>query len=466
MRWLAAVLAILLTAGAAAAAEDIRVAIGTQDTTINCATAGPLVRELRLLDKYLPRTGKYANAKYEVIWKTFTSGPPVTNEMVANKLDIGMMGDFPALLNGVTFDRSPAGVKSVYVATISGSVTGGGNGLVVPLDSPAHSLKDLRGKQISVPFGSAAHGMLLRAIKDLGWDPDKDVSLVSQSPEIGGSSLKGKKIDAHADFVPFAELFPFRGFARKIYEGATVGVPTSHGVLVRSDYAEKYPEVVVAFLKAMLEANRVYAEKPEELSEKMQEWTGIEAEVSYMFHGPLGIQTVDFTLKPEYMKGLKTALETLKLIKRAEGDFDVDRWVTDRFIRQAAKEMKLDYDKRLRSYAPLPLSGNDALTGKPIDDPKLAGQIWVKGESKVRGYATPDSTLAALKNLEGEKREVRVAFVHDRGTGFKLFADKAWYVNGARSGGAAFLLRGAAEDWARANGGAVVEYAAAKQTAH
>jgi NitT/TauT family transport system substrate-binding protein len=465
-RHMAAVLLTLglaFSPGATSAQEPIRIAIGTQDTTINCATAGPLIRELKLLDKHLPRAGKYQNAKYEIIWKTFTSGPPVTNEMVANKLDIGMMGDFPALLNGVTFDRGASGVTSLYVATISGSVTGGGNGLVVPLDSPAQSLRDLKGKQISVPFGSAAHGMLLRAIKDLGWDSERDVTLVSQSPEVGGSSLKGKKIDAHADFVPFAELFPFRGFARKIYEGATVGVPTSHGVIVRSDYAQKYPEVVVAFLKAMLEANRLYAEKPEELSEKMQEWTGIEAEVNYMFHGPLGIQTVDFSLKPEFVKGLKTALDTLKLIKRTEGDFDVDKWVTDRFIRQAAKEMDLDYDKRLRSYAQLPLTGTDALTGKPIGDPKLAGQIWVKGESRARAYGTPDATLLALKKLEGEKRETRVAFVHDRGTGFKLFADKAWYVTGGKGGVATFLLRGSAEEWAKANGGAVVELAAAKQ---
>ncbi len=179
MRHVAAalMLGVALWTVPASAEETIRVAIGTQDTTINCATAGPLIRELKLFEKYLPKTGKYQNAKYELVWKTFTSGPPVTNEMVANKLDIGMMGDFPAVLNGVTFDRSAGGVTSLYVATVSGSVTGGGNGLVVPLDSPAQSLKDLKGKQISVPFGSAAHGMLLRAIKDLGWDPEKDVSL-------------------------------------------------------------------------------------------------------------------------------------------------------------------------------------------------------------------------------------------------------------------------------------------------
>ena len=37
-----------------ASAETIRIAIGTQDTTINCAAGGLLIRELGLLDKYLP----------------------------------------------------------------------------------------------------------------------------------------------------------------------------------------------------------------------------------------------------------------------------------------------------------------------------------------------------------------------------------------------------------------------------
>ncbi|RYZ85448.1 MAG: nitrate ABC transporter substrate-binding protein, partial [Moraxellaceae bacterium] len=41
------------------AAETIRVALGTQDTTINCATGGLLIRELKLLEKYLPKDGKY-----------------------------------------------------------------------------------------------------------------------------------------------------------------------------------------------------------------------------------------------------------------------------------------------------------------------------------------------------------------------------------------------------------------------
>ena len=105
-----------------------------------------------------------------------------------------------------------------------------------------------------MPFGSAAHGMVLKAMQDRGWPADY-FQLVSQSPEVGSTNLQEKKIDAHADFVPFAELLPFRGFARKIFDGVETNLPTWHGVVVRTDFAEKYPEVVVAYIKAIIEAN-------------------------------------------------------------------------------------------------------------------------------------------------------------------------------------------------------------------
>src|SRR5580692_11876563 len=94
---------LITTAAGAAHAETVRIAIGTQDTTINCATGGLLIRELKLLEKYLPHDGKYKDATYDVQWKNFTSGAPLTNEMVAGKLDFGAMADFPGSLNGVAF---------------------------------------------------------------------------------------------------------------------------------------------------------------------------------------------------------------------------------------------------------------------------------------------------------------------------------------------------------------------------
>jgi NitT/TauT family transport system substrate-binding protein len=134
-----------------AKAETVTIGIGTQDTTTNTATTGVIIRELHLLEKYLPTDGKYANIKFEFEWQNFTSGPPVTNGMMANKLQFGAMGDYPLVVNGFTFDSNPES-KSRLIAVAAYSLSGSGNGIVVNKDSPYYELADLKGKLVSVPF--------------------------------------------------------------------------------------------------------------------------------------------------------------------------------------------------------------------------------------------------------------------------------------------------------------------------
>jgi NitT/TauT family transport system substrate-binding protein len=446
----------------AAEAETIRVAIGTQDTTINCATGGPLVRELHLLEKYLPHSGRYKTVKYDLHWENQPTGAQLNTKYLANQLDIVQMADFPSVIGATALKATGGTVQSFYIATLAGGINGAGNAILVPSDSPVQSLAELKGKKLSVPFGSTAHAMLIRAVQDLGWDPNVDVQIVTQTPEVAGSALKARQIDAHADFVPFGELFPFRGFARKIYDGSSTGVTTTHGVQVRSDYAERYPEVVVAYLKATLEADRLFREQPEELSEKLARWTGVDAEVYYAFHGPRGIQTRDYSFKPEYVTAIRKAQEALKVLKKVTQEIDVATYVNDRFIRQAAREFGYDYDARLEDYEALPFTSDALDTHAPVKDPNLVGQIWVRGEPKVRLYSSVEATFAALKQLESEGKAVRVTFVHDRVSGNKLFADKVWYVE--KDGKlAAFLLKPVAEAWAKKNGGALLSFAAARK---
>lgn len=447
----------------AARAETIRVAIGTQDTTINCAAGGLIVRELDLLKKYLPHDGKYKNATYDVQWKNFTSGAPITNEMVAGKLDFGAMADFPGSLNGVAFKK--AGKRSLFIAAFSGSVRGSGNGVVVPTASTAQSLADLKGKTISVPFASTAHGMLLRAVKELGWEVDKDVKIIAQAPEVAGSALQSNQIDAHADFVPFAELFPSRGFARKIFDGSQAGVPTFHGVLVDAEYAEKYPEVVIAYLRAAIEANKLLSAEPEKYSQLIAKVTGIEAPVNYLFHGPLGLQTRDLTWKPEYRKDVATSVETLKLLKRADTDLDLDTFINDKFIRAAFKASGLDYDKQLADYAPLALHANDSATGKPIKDTKRAAGLWLKDEPAVRHYASPEAAFKALAGFEKQGKSARAVYVQDAANGIKLFADAAWFVADPTGQINGFLLKAEADGFAQKKGGEVKSFNEAKLAA-
>lgn len=452
-----AILALSAFAAAISAqAETIRVAIGTQDTTINCATGGLLIRELNLLQKYLPKDGKYKGVTWDVQWKNFTSGAPLTNEMVADKLDIGSMADFPGAANGAAFQK--AGKKSVFITVLSGSTLGSGNGIVVPNESKITSLAELRGRTISVPFASTAHGMLLRALKAQGIDPEKDVNIITQAPEVAGPALQANKIEAHADFVPFAELFPYRGFARKIFDGAQANAPTYHGTLINSDFGKKHPEVVVAFLRAALEADRLFAQEPEKYSELIEKVTGIEAPVNYLFHGPLGLQTRDLSWKPEYRQALQTSLDTLKLLRRTDTTLTANEFIDDSYVRAAFKQAGLNYEAQLKDYSKLPLKANDALTGKPITDTQRVAGIWVKGEPKVRHYGSVESALKDLAQLEKAGKSSRAVYVHDLIHRIKLLAPLAWFATDAKGQVSAFLQKDAANAYAAANKGRVFDF--------
>src|SRR6185436_11935394 len=124
--------------------------------------------------------------------------------------------------------------------------------------------------------------------------------------------------------------------------------------------------------------------------------------------GPRGIQTRDYSLKPEYVTAIRRAVDALEVLKKVDRRIDVDHYVNDSFIRQAAKEFGYDYDQRLKDYQPLPFTTNAVDTGKPVSDLNGAGQIWVQGEAKVRLYSSVEATFVALAQLESAQKSVRV----------------------------------------------------------
>ncbi|MDE1568064.1 ABC transporter substrate-binding protein [Aquabacter sp. P-9] len=458
---------VTLTAGTvlpAAAQTAVTIGIGTQDTTTNTVTTGVVIRELKLLEKYLPKDGKYANINFKMDWQNFTSGPPVTNGMMADKLQFGGMGDYPLVVNGYTFQSNPQS-KSQLIAVAAYNIYGSGNGLVVHKDSPYYELSDLKGKVVSVPFGSAAHGMLLKAMQDKNWPADY-FQLVSQSPEVGSTNLQEKKIDGHADFVPFAELLPFRGFARKIFDGVETNAPTWHGVVVRTDFAEKYPEVVVAYIKAVIEANDWVRKDPKGAAEKIAKWTGIDKEVVYIFLGPGGIMTMDPTIKPQLVEDAAQDAAVLQKLGRMK-EFDVKAWVNDTYVRKAYAELGLDYEKQLKSLDNYEVSGTDEFCKVAISDPRKSGEIWVEGEG-IKPYSSPACTLGALAELKGQGKKIAVAYLFDTARGIKLFADQAFYASATKDGKTViepFLLKKDAEAAAAKSGGKVLGFDEALKSA-
>lgn len=294
------------------------------------------MKELGLLEKNLPK-----NRKYNIVWEDYPSGPPITNQMVAGKLDIGLMGDMPLVVNGYKGQSLP-NYQSYLIALTGWNDKGVGNALLVPKNSSIKSVADLKGKAVSVPFGSTSHRFLLKALGDYGLT-EKDVTILDQGVTVGSTNIEQEKVDAHATFCPYGELMVHHGFARKIYDGGESNMPYIHGVVVRKEFADKYPEVVVAYLKALIETNAYVRAHPEEISRNLEKWTNYPYEVNKFYIEKF---TWDATLSEYHVNALRDAAAYLKSLGKI-GDLDTNKWVKDSFLKQAAKEKGLVYGKNL-----------------------------------------------------------------------------------------------------------------------
>lgn len=426
-------------------AEKIEIAVGHQSMCTDTYTAGIVIKELGLLEKHLPTEGKYADAKYDVSWADYSSGGPITNQMLANKLNFGVMGDYPLIVNGAKFQETDS-LRTLYVAGTGYNLKGSGNAIVVPVESDLYSIDDLAGKEVSTPVGSAAWGMLLKAMQDNGI-PTGEYVLKNQSPAVGAANIAAGKIDAHSDFCPWSEIMEFRGTGRKIYDGSETGVPYLHGVVVRQDFAEEYPEVVQAFIKAVWEAGEWIREDPMRAVSMMEGWTGVEKEVLYLYFSEGGHLTLEPSIKTEWVDALKFNHGVL-VKEKAIPPLDFEAWITEDYIRAAYSELGVDYDADKAAMVD-PATSNDGL---PME-------IW-HARDGVSSYDTTPEFLKAVAGMMGTGAKLNATYVYDVETGLKLFGKTAFWV---KSDGdySTFLRKGEAEAFAASNSGEVITYDAA-----
>ncbi|MFF7167170.1 ABC transporter substrate-binding protein [Streptomyces sp. NPDC008086] len=420
-------------------ATHVTVTVGYQSKTINTVTAGTLLRSLGYFERELAAQGERDGISYQVEWQDYATGAPITAQMTAGKIDIGSMGDFPLLINaarGKQLNR-PTRLVSVTGYNLRGAL----NTVVTAPRSKLASLQDLKGKKVSTSVGSAADGTLVRALRQAGLDPEKDIRKLNQQPAVGASALQAGSVDALSQFVAWPGLLAFQGKAKALYDGAELDLPTFHGVTVRQDFAEQRPKVLDAFLTAQTEATRYLNDHPVQAAEKVAEATGLPPEAVYLYNGSGGIATFDPALKPQLVAALKKDVPVLRSAKLV-GDVDVDSFVDDGPIKRVYGK---EYAERL------------AATPEPS-----RAEVWLKGEERTRPF---DSPTALLKFVTGHQGEVRAAYVPDAGNGTRWYADRSvWVQDGEEL--LPFVTPSAARAYTQAHPGArTVSYATALEQA-
>jgi len=411
--------------------DAITVVVGYQSKTINTVTAGTLLRAEGHFEKRLDELSSKTGERYTVTWQDYDTGAPITTGMIAGKIDIGSMGDYPLLINGSRASANDS-TRTEMLSITGSSPRGALNMVVVPKDSSFTTLADLRGKQISASVGSAGHGTLVQALDRIGIDPVAGVSVTNQQPQVGASALESGKVDALAQFVAWPGLLVFQNKARLLYDGAELGVPTLHGVVAGSRFAARHPDVVESFLRAQLDATQSLVADPLGAAQKVADGSGLPPEVVYMYNGPAG---TDFNpaLKPSLIAALKGDKPYLKSIGSFERDLDIDEFVNDEPLRRAVADSGQDYEAALVARTnELTIKGRDSLCNREVNS-SSAAELWLAGDARTQPAADPTCLLKAVRAARDNGHTVRAAYIVDPRLGTRWFADKAvWLREGDR----------------------------------
>jgi NitT/TauT family transport system substrate-binding protein len=231
------------------AAEPVKLVVGYQPyDTISYSAA--VIRALELWKKHLPPGS-------EVEFQNALQGSIIVNNMLANKQQIGYLGDMPAVV--ATTKRSVAAINLVANTGMSDGQRC--NVIMVRADAPKfgtpeEAVKWLDGKVVATPFGSCAHRFLGLVIERTRIKP---ATILNQSIEVIATNLRSGKIDGAVLWEPSVSRIGDivgEGSGRVVATGHTFGISDAGAIAMREDFMKSRPDVVEAWLKTELEAQR------------------------------------------------------------------------------------------------------------------------------------------------------------------------------------------------------------------
>jgi len=209
-----------------------------------------IVKQQKLLEKALPDT--------KIDWKLFDSGGAVNEAITSGDIDFGLAGSSPVsrgLSTGI-------GYKVVWIHDVIGDAE------ALAVKSDITSIKDLVGKTIATPFASTSHYSLLAALNDAGVDPTK-VKIIDSEPDDIYAAWTAGDIDGAYVWNPNLAKITADGGKVLITSAdlAKKGDTTYDLGVVSTKFADQYPDVVDAWVKAQDKAVGLLNDDPDTAAE-------------------------------------------------------------------------------------------------------------------------------------------------------------------------------------------------------
>ncbi|MFA0927087.1 ABC transporter substrate-binding protein [Pseudomonas syringae pv. tagetis] len=191
--------------------------------------------------------GVLKDLPYELEWKQFTAGSPVAEALNVGSLDIGLLGDSPALFMGAL--GAPIKVIGVSRQNLEGVA------IVVRKDSPIKTVADLAGKKVAIWKGSFSQQLTLTALDKAGVARDA-VDYRYLGALDSSHALDGGSVDAIATWEPYVTQQERQG-ARII--ATAEGLIPAQSFIVANDQAIKDKRAQISDFLQRLQAARAWS---------------------------------------------------------------------------------------------------------------------------------------------------------------------------------------------------------------
>ena len=374
---------------------------------------------------------------------------PHHRQMVAGKIDIGSMGDYPLLINASRTQAMPGGP---YRAGLRHRLQ--------PARRPQHGRRPARLRRrptLERPEGQ--EGLRQRRLRRPrhagpgagagGHRPGhgrRDRSTSSRRSAPPQLRIRQRRRRSRSSW-PGRACWSSRTRARLLYDGAELDVPTFHGVVAREAYAKEHPEVLDAFLKAQIDATDYLHEHPLEAAESVAEGHRPAA------RGRLPLQRARRHL--HLRLDAQAAAHGRARARRAVPEVGSaptsprGRRRPSSTTPTSARRTAPAYDADVaRLTNPAAITGTDPVCGEPVDDPKTAGELWLDRRGP-RPSPPPPPPACCARSAPRRGGTVRAAYVPDATTGTTWFADKSVWVRDPEAAANARFLPFTTPDGAR-----------------
>lgn len=200
---------------------------------------------------------------------TVRAGSEVISAMAGGSLDMANLGSSPMVVgyaNGLK-----ASMVYVYKNIVDSEC------LVVQGNSGIASVKELKGKKIGLPFNTSVHFAVSAALKGAGLGL-RDVQLINMRADQIASAWQRREIDATYIWVSV--------FSRLLEDGGKVilqtgdlnkdGLVIFDALLVRDEFKQKSPDLVLAFLKDYERIATTFKQDPKEVVDTMTKFLNVD----------------------------------------------------------------------------------------------------------------------------------------------------------------------------------------------